>query len=103
MLVSQEETFGPLAPITRFEREADVIALANDSEFGLAAYFYTRDSARVWRVAEAIEAGIVGVNTGVISTEQAPFGGVKLSGLGRDGSLYGIDDYLEIKYLCMGL
>jgi succinate-semialdehyde dehydrogenase/glutarate-semialdehyde dehydrogenase len=103
MLVSEEETFGPLAPVFRFEDEADVIAQANATPFGLAAYFYARDIGRVWRVAEKIEAGIVGVNTGLISTEIAPFGGIKASGLGREGSKYGIEDYLEIKYLCLGL
>jgi succinate-semialdehyde dehydrogenase/glutarate-semialdehyde dehydrogenase len=103
MIVSKEETFGPLAPVFKFRDEADVIAQANDTPFGLAAYFYARDIGRIWRVAEAIEAGIVGVNTGLISTEVAPFGGVKSSGLGREGSKYGIEDYLEIKYVCMGL
>jgi succinate-semialdehyde dehydrogenase/glutarate-semialdehyde dehydrogenase len=102
MLVASEETFGPLAPVIRFETEADAIAMANDTEFGLAAYFYSRDIGRIWRVAEAIESGIVGVNTGIISTEVAPFGGVKESGLGREGSKYGIDDFIEIKYLCIG-
>jgi succinate-semialdehyde dehydrogenase/glutarate-semialdehyde dehydrogenase len=102
MLVAKEETFGPLAPVIRFDTDEDAIAKANDTEFGLAAYFYARDLKRVWRVAEAIEAGIVGINTGIISTAVAPFGGVKQSGLGREGSKYGIDDYLEIKYLCMG-
>ncbi|MBV8976602.1 MAG: NADP-dependent succinate-semialdehyde dehydrogenase [Alphaproteobacteria bacterium] len=102
MLVAKEETFGPLAPVIRFKTDADAIRLANDTEFGLAAYFYARDLGRVWRVAEAIEAGIVGINTGLISTAVAPFGGVKQSGLGREGSKYGIDDYLEIKYLCLG-
>jgi succinate-semialdehyde dehydrogenase/glutarate-semialdehyde dehydrogenase len=101
MIILKEETFGPVAPIVKFETEAEAIALANDSEFGLAAYFYARDLGRVWRVAEAIESGIIGINTGIISTEVAPFGGVKLSGLGREGSRHGIDDYLEIKYLCM--
>ncbi len=103
MMVTCEETFGPLAPVIRFETEAEAIALANASEFGLAAYFYARDLGRVWRVAEAIEAGIVGVNTGIISTEVAPFGGVKMSGLGREGSRHGIEDYLEMKYICLGL
>jgi succinate-semialdehyde dehydrogenase / glutarate-semialdehyde dehydrogenase len=103
MLVAHEETFGPLAPVFRFDSEDEVIAQANATPFGLAAYFYARDIGRVWRVAERIEAGIVGVNTGLISTEIAPFGGVKASGLGREGSKYGIDDYLEIKYLCLGL
>jgi succinate-semialdehyde dehydrogenase/glutarate-semialdehyde dehydrogenase len=97
-----EEIFGPVAPLVRFETEEEVIALANASEFGLAAYFYARDVGRVWRVAEAIEAGIVGVNEGIVSTAEAPFGGVKQSGLGREGSKYGIDDYVEIKYVCMG-
>jgi succinate-semialdehyde dehydrogenase/glutarate-semialdehyde dehydrogenase len=101
-LVFQEETFGPLAPLIRFETEAEAIAMANDSEFGLAAYFYSRDIGRVTRVAEALEAGIVGANEGLISTEVAPFGGVKSSGLGREGSKYGIEDYLEIKYVCLG-
>ena len=103
MLVAREETFGPLAPVLPFATEAEAIALANDSEFGLAGYFYSRDVARVWRVSEALECGIVGINTGLISTEQAPFGGVKQSGIGREGSRYGIEDYLEIKYLCLGL
>jgi succinate-semialdehyde dehydrogenase / glutarate-semialdehyde dehydrogenase len=102
MAIAREETFGPVAPIFRFETEADAIALANDTEFGLAAYFYGRDIGRIWRVAEALECGIVGINTGVISTEVAPFGGMKESGLGREGSKYGIEEFLEIKYLCMG-
>jgi succinate-semialdehyde dehydrogenase/glutarate-semialdehyde dehydrogenase len=102
MKVATEETFGPVAPLFRFKEEADVIAQANDSEFGLASYFYSRDVGRVWRVAEALEAGIVGINTGLISTEVAPFGGVKQSGLGREGSKYGIDDFLQIKYVSMG-
>jgi len=102
MAVAREETFGPVAPLFRFKFEADAVALANDTEFGLAAYFYGRDIARVWRVAEALEYGIVGINTGIISTEVAPFGGVKESGLGREGSKYGIDEYVEIKYLCFG-
>ncbi|MEF9929825.1 MAG: NADP-dependent succinate-semialdehyde dehydrogenase [Massilia sp.] len=102
MLVAHEETFGPLAPLFRFKTEDDVIAMANDTEFGLASYFYARDIGRVWRVAEAIESGMVGVNTGIISTEIAPFGGVKQSGLGREGSTYGMDDYLVVKYICMG-
>ena len=97
-----EETFGPVAPLIRFSSEEEVIRMANDTEFGLASYFYTRDVARVWRVAEALECGIVGINEGIISTEVAPFGGVKQSGIGREGSKYGIDEYLEIKYLCMG-
>jgi len=102
MLVAREETFGPLAPLFRFKTEDEVIAMANDTEFGLASYFYARDVGRVWRVAEAIESGMVGVNTGIISTEVAPFGGVKQSGLGREGSTYGMDDYLVVKYICMG-
>jgi succinate-semialdehyde dehydrogenase / glutarate-semialdehyde dehydrogenase len=102
MLVAREETFGPLAPIFAFDTEAEVIALANDSEFGLAAYFYSRDIGRVMRVADKLESGIVGVNTGLISTAEAPFGGVKQSGLGREGSKYGLDDFLEIKYVCLG-
>jgi succinate-semialdehyde dehydrogenase/glutarate-semialdehyde dehydrogenase len=102
MKISKEETFGPVAPLFRFKTEEEAIALANDTEFGLAAYFYGRDVARVWRVAEALEYGMVGINTGLISTEVAPFGGVKESGLGREGSKYGIDEYLEIKYLCLG-
>ncbi|MGH8294536.1 MAG: NADP-dependent succinate-semialdehyde dehydrogenase [Steroidobacteraceae bacterium] len=103
MLVAREETFGPVAPLFRFETEAEAIALANATEFGLAAYFYTRDLARSWRVAEALEYGIVGLNTGIISTEVAPFGGIKESGMGREGSKYGILDYTELKYLCTGL
>lgn len=102
MKVAREETFGPVAPVFKFSNEADVIEQANDTEFGLASYFYARDLSRVWRVAEALEYGMVGVNTGILSTEVAPFGGVKQSGLGREGSKYGIEDYLEIKYLCMG-
>jgi succinate-semialdehyde dehydrogenase/glutarate-semialdehyde dehydrogenase len=102
MLVAREETFGPVAPLFKFESEAQAIAMANDTEFGLAAYIYTRDLARSWRVSEAIEYGIVGLNTGIISTEVAPFGGVKESGVGREGSRYGILDYTEIKYICVG-
>ena len=102
MLVAREETFGPVAPLFKFKSEAEAIAMANDTEFGLAAYFYTRDLARSWRVSEAIEYGIVGLNTGIISTEVAPFGGVKESGIGREGSKYGILDYTEIKYVCVG-
>ncbi|PKN12646.1 MAG: succinate-semialdehyde dehydrogenase I [Deltaproteobacteria bacterium HGW-Deltaproteobacteria-4] len=102
MAVAREETFGPVAPLFRFKTEEEAIVLANDTEFGLAAYFYSRDNARVWRVAEAIEAGMVGINTGLISNETAPFGGVKQSGNGREGSKYGLDDFLEIKYLCIG-
>jgi succinate-semialdehyde dehydrogenase / glutarate-semialdehyde dehydrogenase len=102
MAIAREETFGPVAPLFRFSSEADAIALANDTEFGLAAYFYGRDVGRIFRVAEALEYGIVGVNTGLISTEVAPFGGVKESGLGREGSKYGIEEFLEIKYVCLG-
>ena len=102
MAIAREETFGPVAPLFRFRTEADAIALANDTESGLAAYFYGRDIGRIWRVAEALEYGIVGINTGLISTEVAPFGGVKESGLGREGSKYGMEEFLEIKYLCMG-
>ncbi len=102
MKVAKEETFGPLAPLFRFETEADVIAMANDTEYGLAAYFYSRDIGRIFRVGEALEYGMVGINTGMIATEVAPFGGVKESGLGREGSKYGLDDYLEIKYLQIG-
>ena len=102
MMLAREETFGPVAPLFRFATDDEAIRLANDTEFGLAAYFYGRDVARVWRVAEALEYGIVGINTGLISTEVAPFGGMKESGLGREGSKYGIEDFLEIKYLCFG-
>jgi succinate-semialdehyde dehydrogenase/glutarate-semialdehyde dehydrogenase len=102
MLVAREETFGPVAPLFKFHTEAEAIAMANHTEFGLAAYFYTRDLARSWRVSEAIEYGIVGLNTGIISTEVAPFGGVKESGTGREGSKYGILDYTEMKYVCVG-
>jgi succinate-semialdehyde dehydrogenase/glutarate-semialdehyde dehydrogenase len=101
-MVFREETFGPVAPLIRFHTEAEAIAMANDSEFGLAAYFYARDIGRIFRVAEAIEAGMIGINEGIISTEVAPFGGVKQSGLGREGAKYGIEDYLEIKYLALG-
>ena len=101
--VAKEETFGPLAPLFRFKDEAEVIAMANDTEFGLASYFYARDLGRVFRVAEALEYGMVGINTGLISNEVAPFGGIKASGLGREGSRYGIEDYLEIKYLCLNI
>jgi succinate-semialdehyde dehydrogenase/glutarate-semialdehyde dehydrogenase len=102
MAIAHEETFGPVAPLFKFETDAEAIALANDTEYGLAAYFYGRDVQRVWRVAEALEYGIVGVNTGLISTEVAPFGGVKASGIGREGSKYGIEEYLEVKYICVG-
>lgn len=102
MLLAREETFGPVAPLFRFNSEAEAIQMANDTEFGLASYFYTRDLARSWRVAEALEYGMVGINTGLISTEVAPFGGIKESGLGREGSKYGIDEYTELKYMCVG-
>ena len=102
MKIAREETFGPMAPLFRFKTDDEVLALANDTEFGLASYFYSRDIGRIWRVAEGLESGIVGINTGLISNEVAPFGGVKQSGMGREGSHYGIDDYLVIKYLCMG-
>jgi succinate-semialdehyde dehydrogenase/glutarate-semialdehyde dehydrogenase len=101
-LVFREETFGPVAPLIRFRTEEEAVAMANDSEFGLAAYFYARDIGRIFRVAEALESGIIGINEGIISTEVAPFGGVKESGLGREGSKYGIEDYLEVKYLALG-
>ena len=102
MKVAREETFGPVAPLFPFQTEGEAVQMANDTEFGLAAYFYTKDVARAWRVAEALEYGMVGVNTGLISNEVAPFGGMKQSGLGREGSKYGIEEYLEVKYLCMG-
>jgi len=102
MLVSREETFGPLAPLFRFETEAEAVALANDTELGLAAYFYTRDLARAWRVSERLECGMVGLNTGLLANEAAPFGGVKESGVGREGSKYGIEDFLVVKYVCIG-
>jgi succinate-semialdehyde dehydrogenase/glutarate-semialdehyde dehydrogenase len=101
MRVAHEETFAPLAPLIRFREEAEVVEMANDTDVGLAAYFYSRDLGRVWRVAEAIESGIVGVNTAQIANEAAPFGGVKQSGFGREGSKYGIGDYLDIKYVCL--
>jgi len=101
-MVAKQEIFGPVAPLFRFDTEAEAVAMANDTEFGLAAYFYTRDSARSWRVSEALEYGMVGVNTGLISTEVAPFGGVKNSGLGREGSRHGLDEYLELKYIATG-
>jgi succinate-semialdehyde dehydrogenase/glutarate-semialdehyde dehydrogenase len=102
MLVAREETFGPLAPVFKFSSDAEAIKMANDTEFGLASYFYSRDISRVWRVAEALEYGMVGINTGLISTEVAPFGGVKESGIGREGSRYGIEEFIEVKYLCLG-
>jgi succinate-semialdehyde dehydrogenase/glutarate-semialdehyde dehydrogenase len=101
MRVATEETFGPVAPVFRFDDEADAIRQANATEFGLAAYVFTRDLGRAWRVPEALECGIVGLNTGLISTEVAPFGGVKESGLGREGSKYGLDEYLDSKYICI--
>ncbi len=103
MKITQEETFGPVAPLFKFSNEEDVIEQANDTIFGLASYFYARDLSRVWRVAEALEYGMVGINTGLISTEVAPFGGIKQSGLGREGSHYGMDDFMELKYLCMSV
>jgi succinate-semialdehyde dehydrogenase/glutarate-semialdehyde dehydrogenase len=102
MLCAREETFGPVAPVFRFKTEAEAIALANDTEFGLASYFYSRDVGRIFRVGEALEYGMVGINTGLISVAEVPFGGVKQSGLGREGSHQGIDDYVEVKYLCLG-
>ena len=102
MACSIEETFGPVVPVTRFETEDEVIAAANDTPFGLAAYFYSSDIARVWRVADALESGIVGINEGALASEAAPFGGVKESGYGREGSRYGLDDYMHTKYLCQG-
>jgi succinate-semialdehyde dehydrogenase/glutarate-semialdehyde dehydrogenase len=102
MKVFREETFGPVAPLIRFRTDAEVVELANRTEFGLASYFYSRDIGRIWRVAEALEYGMVGVNTGLITTEVAPFGGVKQSGLGREGSKYGIDEFVEVKYICFG-
>jgi len=101
-MIFREETFGPVAPLFRFKTEEEAIRLANDTEFGLASYFYSRDVGRIFRVAEALEYGIIGINEGIISTEVAPFGGMKSSGLGREGSKYGIEDYLEIKYLALG-
>jgi succinate-semialdehyde dehydrogenase/glutarate-semialdehyde dehydrogenase len=101
MLIAKEETFGPVAPLFRFHTEKEAIQMSNDTPFGLSCYFYSKNVDRVWRVAEQLEYGIVGINTGIISTEVAPFGGIKESGIGREGSKYGIDPYLEIKYLCM--
>jgi succinate-semialdehyde dehydrogenase/glutarate-semialdehyde dehydrogenase len=103
MKIAREETFGPLAALFRFNTEAQAIAMANDTQFGLAAYVYTGDLGRTWRMAEALEYGMVGVNTGIISTEIAPFGGVKQSGIGREGSKYGIEEFIEVKYVCMAL
>lgn len=102
MRIAREETFGPVAPLFSFADEEEAIALANDTPYGLASYFYSRDMGRVWRVSEALEYGMVGINTGIMSTESAPFGGVKESGIGREGSKYGIEEYLEMKYLCVG-
>jgi succinate-semialdehyde dehydrogenase/glutarate-semialdehyde dehydrogenase len=101
MKIFREETFGPVAPLIPFKTDAEAIELANRTEYGLAAYFYSRDIGRIWRVAEALEYGMVGINTGLMVTEVAPFGGVKQSGLGREGSKYGIDEYVEVKYICM--
>ncbi len=101
MRLFSEEIFGPVAPLFKFATEAEAIKLANDTEFGLAAYFYSRNNSRIWRVAEQLEYGIVGINEGIISNEMAPFGGVKQSGQGREGSKYGLDDYLELKYICL--
>jgi succinate-semialdehyde dehydrogenase/glutarate-semialdehyde dehydrogenase len=102
MAMSCQETFGPVAGVGRFGTEDEAIAVANDTPYGLAAYFFSRDVGRVWRVSEGLEYGIVGINTGLISTEVAPFGGMKESGIGREGSKYGIDEWLEVKYLCVG-
>ncbi|MEE8203736.1 MAG: aldehyde dehydrogenase family protein, partial [Alphaproteobacteria bacterium] len=102
MKIAREETFGPVAPLFRFSTEDEAIRLANDTEFGLCAYFYSRDIGRIWRVAEGLEYGIVGINEGIISTEVAPFGGMKESGVGREGAHHGLDEFLEVKYLCMG-
>ena len=102
MRVFREEIFGPVAPLVKFDTEEQAVELANDTEYGLAAYFYSRDIGRIWRVAERLDYGMVGINEGIISNEAAPFGGVKESGIGREGSRYGMDEYLEIKYLCMG-
>ena len=102
MVITKEETFGPVAPLYRCKTDDEAIKMANDTEFGLAAYFYSCDIGRIWRVAEALEYGIVGINEGIISTEIAPFGGMKESGIGREGSKYGIEEFLEVKYLCTG-
>jgi succinate-semialdehyde dehydrogenase / glutarate-semialdehyde dehydrogenase len=103
MAMTREETFGPVAGIQRFSAEQDAIRLANHTPYGLAAYFYSQNLSRVWRVSEGLEYGILGVNTGIISTEVAPFGGMKESGIGREGSRYGLDDWLELKYVCLGI
>jgi succinate-semialdehyde dehydrogenase/glutarate-semialdehyde dehydrogenase len=102
MSILQEEIFGPVAPVYRFETEDEVIRLANDTPYGLAAYFYGQNINRVWKVAEALEYGMVGINTGMISTPVAPFGGMKQSGIGREGSKYGLEEFMEVKYLCFG-
>ena len=102
MKVAREETFGPVAPLFRFYKDEEAVQLSNDTEFGLASYFFSRDIGRIWRAAEGLEYGMVGINTGLISTEVVPFGGVKQSGLGREGSHYGIDEFIEVKYLCFG-
>ena len=102
MLCTQEETFGPLAPVIKFDTEAEAIAIANAADVGLAGYFYSQDPAQIWRVAEQLEVGMVGVNEGIVSSVESPFGGIKQSGIGREGSKYGIDEYLEIKYVCFG-
>ena len=102
MRVFREEIFGPVAPLVKFNTDDEAVELANDTEYGLAAYFYSRDIGRVWRMAERLDYGIVGINEGIISNEAAPFGGMKASGIGREGSKYGMDEYLEVKYLCMG-
>ena len=102
MVITKEETFGPVAPLIKFKTDAEVVELANRTEFGLASYFYSRDIGRIWRVAEQLEYGMVGVNTGLITTEVAPFGGVKQSGIGREGSKYGVEEYVEVKYVCFG-
>jgi succinate-semialdehyde dehydrogenase/glutarate-semialdehyde dehydrogenase len=102
MQIAYEETFGPVAPLFSFSTEEEAVALANDTPYGLASYFFSKDIGRCWRVAEALEYGMVGVNTGIMSTESAPFGGIKESGIGREGSKYGLDEYLEQKYLCLG-
>ena len=102
MVITKEETFGPVAPLYRFRTDDEEVKMANDTEFGLACYFYSRDIGRIWRVAEALEYGIVGIDEGIISTEIAPFGGMKESGIGREGSKYGIEEFLEVKYLCFG-
>ena len=103
MLITYEETFGPVAPIITFESDEEVVQLANNSQYGLASYFYSRDIGRIWKVAEALEYGMVGVNSGIIANEVVPFGGVKQSGLGREGSVFGMDEYLELKYVCITL